>query len=90
VADYRIYLLEGSGHIISGSDACCPGDDDALALAKTMLKKGVTAEVWQGTRCVGQVAGLAVSAAPPEIPARAVRPGAAAQRPESPQSRPAE
>ena len=73
MADYRIYLLGDDGHIVSGSDACCANDEDALALAKGMLKNGGRAEVWQGTRCVDQIAESSTLQAQPGIPAHTVR-----------------
>ena len=54
--DYRIYLLDGAGRIVNGTDSQCPSDDAARATATAMLGGSGEAEIWQGVRCVGRVA----------------------------------
>ena len=54
--DYRIYLLDGAGRIVSGADSQCPSDEAARAAAAAMLGSSGQAEIWQGVRCVGRVA----------------------------------
>ncbi len=53
--DYRIYLLDGAGRIISGTDRQCMSDDEASAAARALAGEWGEAEVWQGVRCVGRV-----------------------------------
>lgn len=55
MADYRIYLLNISGKILSGSNATCTSDQEACALAQRMLNINGEAEVWLGASCVGRV-----------------------------------
>jgi hypothetical protein len=57
MADYRIYRLDASGHIVWAQDACCATDDEALAAATRELKAAQQVEVWTGARRVGQVSG---------------------------------
>jgi hypothetical protein len=54
---YRIYLLDHADHIVWGHDVVCDTDEDALATAKIGLSPAEIAEVWTGTRRVGQVSG---------------------------------
>ena len=55
MADYKIYLLNNAGRIVSGSDVEFSNDDEALASAVSNLSDGAQAEVWSGKRCVGLV-----------------------------------
>ena len=52
---YRIYLLEPSGRIRTGSDYESETDLTALTATKLTLADGERAEVWQGSRKVGNV-----------------------------------
>jgi hypothetical protein len=52
---YRIYKLNGAGSIMDATDAVCGSDEDAREFAKASLPVGARAEVWSGTRFVGQV-----------------------------------
>ncbi len=54
---YRIYSLNDHGRIAAADDVMCPGDEAALAYAEVIFGRGVKAEIWQGTRCLGQVGG---------------------------------
>ena len=54
---YRIYVLDGAGHIASASETDCESDDAALSAAKCQLEADALAEVWQRARCLGQVRG---------------------------------
>jgi hypothetical protein len=59
MADYKIYLLNNAGRIVSGSAAEFQNDEEALGTAVSNLSEGAQAEVWSGKRCVGLVtAGL--------------------------------
>ena len=53
---YRIYLLDNTGRIASGSDGEFNTDEEAYAAAQqTAIDAGVV-EVWNGTRYVGRIA----------------------------------
>ena len=53
--DYRIYLLDGAGRIVSGADSQCRDDEAACEAALALAGERGEAEVWQGVRCVGRV-----------------------------------
>ncbi len=57
MVDYRVYLLNRNGLIISGYDVSCDDDQDARVQARRMLDgtNSDQAEVWAGARCVGKV-----------------------------------
>ena len=55
MTNYRIYMLDRTGRVVTGSDADCRDDATALGWAATTLGTDVRAEIWQGTRCVGRV-----------------------------------
>lgn len=61
---YRIYQLDRGGRILSGSYADCSTDADAYALAESMLGVTDQAEIWLGTRRVGQIAPPLVAPGP--------------------------
>lgn len=53
---YRIYPISIAGQIAAfGSNIDCVNDREACALAQEMLGGDGHAEVWHGTRYVGQV-----------------------------------
>ena len=55
--DYRIYCLDGAGHI-SLAEWIEAGDDaDALAQAEWLTRGAIKCEVWQGHRLVATIAG---------------------------------
>ncbi len=62
MASYRIYLLDGAGRILRAADAQCASDEAAYEAARGFLGRNGQAEVWQGTRCLGQVT------VPPPVP----------------------
>ncbi len=53
--DYRIYHIDATGSIVEGLDARCESDELACEMARRLLGVRVRAEIWSGTRCVGQV-----------------------------------
>ena len=52
---YQISLLNIGGHSIGSLNAKCVNDREALGLAQRMLNGRGHADVWAGTRRVGQV-----------------------------------
>jgi hypothetical protein len=68
VPAYRIYLLNRAGQIASAADADCTHDTEAFACAAATLGNDGAAEVWQGSRCVGQIRGGVISLGPPSPP----------------------
>ena len=52
---YRIYLLDSTGKIVSGSDAHHRDDQSACADTQLALNEGEVAEVWRGARCIARV-----------------------------------
>ena len=52
--EYRIHELDHAGDIVRGRDFDCDCDDGALAEALVGLRSAERAEVWCGTRCLGQ------------------------------------
>ena len=73
MAEYRIYLLDEDGRIISAYSKICHGDDEARAAARKGLGIGGQAEVWQGIRCLGRVNGMPPGHAPDPAGAIALR-----------------
>jgi hypothetical protein len=61
MTDYRLYCMDGAGHIGSGEWMQAGSDDEALAIvrAKKLL---VSCELWDGNRLVGRVPARRVSA----------------------------
>ena len=53
---YRIYALDGTGHIKAAFDADCETDKAALDHAASAIPER-SLEVWEGQRCVGKVLG---------------------------------
>ena len=75
VTEYRIYRLDEQGRIISGHDAACASDEEARQRALASLCGSPHAEIWHGTRCLGQVSGPGAPACrlpPPPIRYRLV------------------
>jgi hypothetical protein len=60
MAYYRVYGLDPAGHIAFGDHFECHDDAHALEIARGMLDRFPSAEVWQHARRVG-----AVSSDPP-------------------------
>ncbi len=58
MAEYRIYLLDNVGRIVSASSRPCASDAEACEAAREGLAISGQAEVWQGIRCIGRVYGL--------------------------------
>jgi hypothetical protein len=54
--EYKIYLLDRSGHVTSRWDVDCGESDTVMALAaESASEHYAPVEVWQGTKCVGRV-----------------------------------
>jgi hypothetical protein len=54
VQHYRVYLIDGDGHIKSAVDLQCEDDNQALAEAK-QVAKGCAVELWQGGRRIAAI-----------------------------------
>ena len=65
LAHYRIYQLDGAGHITRATDRECAGDEEARAAARVALRVGTRGEVWQGARRVGYVSASPARSRPP-------------------------
>jgi len=50
--DYRVYCLDGAGHIDSAETIRASSDAEAIAVATKMKLGGRKCEVWQGRRLV--------------------------------------
>jgi hypothetical protein len=48
---YRVYMVDGSGHIVKGHDVEADTDDEACDKACDLTLTGAV-EVWEGTRLV--------------------------------------
>ena len=55
ITQYRIYMLNPQGGIVSGEDANCSSDEEACELALTKMFGIRRAEVWIGSRCVSEI-----------------------------------
>jgi hypothetical protein len=55
--EYRLYLLDRSGHIYHGEDFVSESDETAMTYARE-LSAGRPAELWQYARVVGRFAGV--------------------------------
>ncbi|MBR0756084.1 hypothetical protein JQ604_28250 [Bradyrhizobium jicamae] len=53
MADYRVYVLDVSGHITDRLDLDCADDAEAVKVARRRLSDP-DIEVWQGTRMVAK------------------------------------
>ena len=53
--DYRVYLLDSEGHIVSGQCISAPTEAEVRERA-AMLAKGRSYELWQGAKMVGTFA----------------------------------
>lgn len=60
--EYRLYLLDGNGHIYRGEEFVSENDETAMAHAR-QLSAGRTAEVWQYARVVGKITGFVTASA---------------------------
>jgi hypothetical protein len=60
MANYRIFMLDRSGGVVTASDTVCHNDEAALAWAATTLGPDARAEIWQGSRCLGRVSSVSV------------------------------
>ena len=47
---YRLYCLDGAGHIVSADWIEAESLEAALGAAKGLCRAGVTAELWDGNR----------------------------------------
>jgi len=54
--EYRLYLLDRSGHICHGEDFVSESDDSAMTYGRAK-SAGQPAEVWQYARVVGKIPG---------------------------------
>jgi hypothetical protein len=55
VSYYRIYPIDRDGRIVARLYVRCRSDEEAALLAVRMLANGTHAEVWVGSRCVGDI-----------------------------------
>ena len=55
MTDYQTSLLNSDRHTVNSLDARCADNQEALGFARRMLDGGGHADVWTGTRCIGQV-----------------------------------
>jgi hypothetical protein len=55
VPDYRVYVLNKFNTIVSATEEVFADDEAAREGARRLLTKGGLAEIWNRTRCVGQV-----------------------------------
>jgi len=53
---YRLYALDRENHILTGADFQSENDVAAVVFAGHNMRYRCSAEVWQGTRCVGRIA----------------------------------
>ena len=68
MSGYRIYFLNGEGHINRAADLFAETDQEALDRARA-LSEGRPIEIWEGARCV--LAWPANSSVPPPDAAEA-------------------
>ena len=61
MADYRLYCLDGVGHIGTGEWIEAASDDEALAMVRAK-KLSVNCELWDRDRLVGRIPAHRVSA----------------------------
>jgi hypothetical protein len=54
MADYRLYCLDGAGHIGSGEWIDASSDDEAIALIRAK-KLAVRCELWDRNRLVARI-----------------------------------
>jgi hypothetical protein len=52
MAQYRFYVMDRAGRIISKDDLDCMDDEHAAITGETLLRRGMTVQVWIGTRRV--------------------------------------
>jgi len=62
VASYRLYILNGQGHIVDAVAFLCDDDEEALGIARE-LNPGPMTELWCGARIVPGHASAAPGAA---------------------------
>jgi len=57
VPEFKIYLLNDSGHVTARADVIYDDIEAALAHAAAAASKNIVAvEVWEGAACVGRIA----------------------------------
>jgi hypothetical protein len=57
VPEFKIYLLNDSGHVTARADVIYDDIEAALAHAASSASENIAAvEVWEGAACVGRVA----------------------------------
>jgi hypothetical protein len=57
MASYRLYCLDGAGHIGLADWIEAESDAEAIAQARTLKNHALRCEVWQGHRLVGSFGG---------------------------------
>jgi len=55
MAEYRLYQLDQTDHIVSGYWLECSSDHAAMAAACRLAERALPVEVWQQTRRVGRI-----------------------------------
>jgi hypothetical protein len=55
MASYRLYCLDGAGHISMAEWIEAATDEEALARAKVLKNGALRCEVWDGNRLVGSL-----------------------------------
>jgi len=60
MANYRIFMINGAGRILTASDVECLTDGAAFAWAGATLGTDASAEIWRGATCIGSVSGATI------------------------------
>jgi hypothetical protein len=53
--DYRLYCLDGEGHIHQAELIRADGDDDAISIARKHKNGALKCEVWQGDQLIAKL-----------------------------------
>jgi hypothetical protein len=54
MAEYRVYAIDGDGHIVKSTPLICDDDSQAVQKAKESCE-GQTLEIWSGERFVARL-----------------------------------
>jgi hypothetical protein len=54
MVDYRVYTVDGDGHIVKSTPLICDDDVQAVEQARE-ISKGDTLEIWSGDRLVARL-----------------------------------
>jgi hypothetical protein len=58
--NYRIYMLDMNGRIVTGTNVVCADDPSAFGWAARSLGVDTGAEIWEAERCLGRLSDSAV------------------------------